>query len=164
MKPTFADADTWEKANLLMQPVFIRTVDNIRKQLETSTWKGSYREFPIWHEDVSPAIQAKVGLLQQELRSAEPQAVAAIEDALADLPQPMPGYELILTKADRTIVVDIWDLCYRICFQNAAAVAEGVAAVVDETLLEEDSVDVDWAKLDAKTKVLVDAVFADCDD
>lgn len=164
MKPIFADAQSWEKANLLMQPVLIRTIDNIRKQLENSTWKGEYREFPIWPDEVSEETQAKVALLQQELRSAAPEAVDEIEDALAAMPQPMPGYELILSQTGReSVVINIWELCYRICFTNAAAIADGTAVQVDESLLEAETQEVDWTQLDSKTQRLVAEVFAQCD-
>jgi hypothetical protein len=163
IKPTFADAQSWETANLLMQPVLIRTIDNIRKQLENSTWQGEYREFPIWPDDVAAETQAKVALLQQELRSAPPEAVDEIEDALATMPQPMPGYELILSQTGReSVVINVWELCYRICFSNAVAMANGAAAEVDLSLLEPDTQAVDWNRLDEKTQRLVAEVFEQC--
>ena len=44
MKPQFKTPLAWEQAQLLMQPALIRVLDNIRKQLDASTWKGSYQE------------------------------------------------------------------------------------------------------------------------
>lgn len=44
MKPQFKDSQAWHQAELLMQPSLIRVIDNIRKQLETSPWQGSYEE------------------------------------------------------------------------------------------------------------------------
>jgi hypothetical protein len=44
MKPKFKNTLAWEQAQLLMQPAFIRVMDNIRKQLEESAWKASYQE------------------------------------------------------------------------------------------------------------------------
>jgi hypothetical protein len=47
MKPKFKDTRAWDQAQLLMQPIFIRLVDNIRKKLDDSTWKGTYEELQI---------------------------------------------------------------------------------------------------------------------
>ncbi len=44
MNPKFKDITAWEQAQLLMQPAFIRVLDNLRKQLENSLWKGTYTE------------------------------------------------------------------------------------------------------------------------
>ncbi len=42
--PKFQNTLAWEQAQLLMQPIYIRVVDNIRKQLEVSSWRGTYTE------------------------------------------------------------------------------------------------------------------------
>jgi hypothetical protein len=44
MKPTFKNATDWEKAEILMQPAFIRVMDNLRKQLEKSNLVATYEE------------------------------------------------------------------------------------------------------------------------
>ncbi|MCT7986001.1 hypothetical protein NG796_22235 [Laspinema sp. A4] len=44
MKPTFKDTLAWQQAEILMQPALIRVLDNIRKQLEDSTWEGTYED------------------------------------------------------------------------------------------------------------------------
>lgn len=44
MKPKFKDMVAWQQAELLMQPALIRIVDQIRKHLEQSTWKATYRD------------------------------------------------------------------------------------------------------------------------
>ena len=72
MNPKFKDITAWEQAQLLMQPAFIRVLDNLRKQLENSLWKGTYTE---------------------------------IQD-------PYPSYLLCLTYLDRSVTVNIWELCF----------------------------------------------------
>jgi hypothetical protein len=42
MKPKFKDTLAWQQAELLMQPAFIRILDQVRKQLEQTTWKATY--------------------------------------------------------------------------------------------------------------------------
>ncbi len=44
MKPTFKNTTDWEKAEMLMQPVFIRVMDNLRKQLEKTNLVATYEE------------------------------------------------------------------------------------------------------------------------
>ena len=44
MKPKFKDINAWEQAQLLMQPAFIRVVDNLGKQVALSVWEASYQE------------------------------------------------------------------------------------------------------------------------
>jgi hypothetical protein len=166
VKPKFADSESWQKADMLMQPALIRTIDNIRKRLESeTTWQGEYREFPIWPEGVTEETQAKLALLQQELKTATPEQVDAIEDALAQIPRSMPGYELVLThpqQVDAPVVVNLWELCYRVCFLNPDAVIAGTEVVqVDEGLIEADTQEVDWPQIDKKSHAIVDAIFAE---
>lgn len=44
MQPKFKDSLSYEKAQLLMQPVFIRVIDNIRKETELSQFQTTYEE------------------------------------------------------------------------------------------------------------------------
>ncbi|EAZ88345.1 hypothetical protein CY0110_20980, partial [Crocosphaera chwakensis CCY0110] len=44
MKPTFQNATDWDKAEILMQPAFIRVMDNLRKQIEKSNLVATYEE------------------------------------------------------------------------------------------------------------------------
>ena len=64
MKPQFKTRPAWDKAQLLMQPAFIRILDNIRKQLEKSRWKGSFK-------DVTHPIPGYLLCLTQGDRSVE---------------------------------------------------------------------------------------------
>jgi hypothetical protein len=121
MKPKFKNALDWEQAQLLMQPAFIRVVDNLRKQLDESEWQGTY----------------------QEIQS------------------PYPGYLLCLTRRDRSVNVDIWDLCFQICFleYNPSQTQESQAVEIDTSLIEETG-DVDWQRLETKAQQLVKQIFA----
>jgi hypothetical protein len=49
MLPKFANELAWQQADFLMQPVYIRVIDRIRQQSETSTWQVSYEEVQIPH-------------------------------------------------------------------------------------------------------------------
>ncbi|MGF1537660.1 MAG: hypothetical protein ACFB4J_14430 [Elainellaceae cyanobacterium] len=156
MTPRFATADAWEQANLLMQPAFIRVVDNLRKQLERSPWQGAYRDVLVWPEGTEEAERRRVLHLQEALKAASSAEVADIQASLSQMPQPYPGYELCLTQGEQEVTVELWQLCYRICFLNYG---EGAAAVVDAELIDEVG-DVDWPQLDAKAKLLIEEIFA----
>ncbi len=49
MKPKFRDRTNWDRAELLMQPIYIRVTDNIRKYLEQSGqgWAESFVEVEV---------------------------------------------------------------------------------------------------------------------
>ena len=158
-RPKFANSQAWEQANLLIQPALIRLVDHIRKHLEDSTCKGSYREFSIWSEDVPPATRTQVEQLLQELRTATPERVDAIEDTLAQLPTPIPAYELCLEQDDRSLTVNLLDLCYDVCCLNVESLPPGASLEIDPTLLDATG-DVDWQQLDLKAQQVVGQIFA----
>ncbi len=160
--PKFADIRAWEQAELLMQPVFIRVLDNIRKQLEQSTWQGTYEETPIWPEGIPAETQEIVTQLQQQLATAPPGEVEEIEEQLARLPSPQMSYILCLKKGERQITIDIWQLCYQICFRNYSPVLNSLdkdlVVEVDTSLIDETG-DVDWLRLDEKAKQLIEQIF-----
>ncbi|MGB3405567.1 MAG: hypothetical protein WBA77_22990 [Microcoleaceae cyanobacterium] len=118
MKPKIKDAIAWKQAELLMQPALIRVLDNIRKQLEDSPWKGTYEQIQIPH----------------------------------------PGYRLNLTCNDGTRSVDVWDLCYQVCFleyEPTHAAEESREVEIDSSLIDSDTGEVDWKQLDDKAKHIV---------
>jgi hypothetical protein len=161
--PKFADIRAWEQADLLMQPVFIRVLDNIRKQLEQSNWQGTYRDTPIWPEGVSEETKAQVMQLQQQLVKASPNEAEAIEEQLARLPRPHPSYVLCLQRGDRQITVDLWQLCYQVCFRNYSpilnALDQDMIVEIDLSLID-DNGEVDWLRLDTKAKHLIEQIFS----
>jgi len=120
MTPKFKTLEAWEQAEILMQPAFIRVIDNIRKELDVSVWRGSYEE----------------------------------------LDTPYPGYLLCLTYEERSVKVDIWELCFQVCFQDyIPSDPDGQEVTVDSSLLEREGA-VDWHSLESKAQKLVKQVFA----
>lgn len=128
MKPKFKTLLAWEQAQVLMQPAFIRVIDNIRKELENTSWKGTYQEIQF----------------------------------------PYPGYKLYLTQNNQSIIVDIWELCYQVCFldYNFTASLEETEnsdfnqEVEIDTILLDDTGNVDWQGLETKAQRVVKRVFA----
>lgn len=158
MTPKFADMTTWHQAELLMQPTFIRLIDNIRKQLEQSQWKGTYRDVALWAEEVPLEVRETVAQLQQQLKTASPTQAAEIEVTLAHLPAPFPGYYLRLDQNDRQVEVDLWELCYQICFEDYSMGNDRQPVAVDTSLID-DLGEVDWHRLDDKARQVVEQVF-----
>ena len=167
--PKFQDLATWQQAEVLMQPAFIRLIDNLRKQLEQSTWKGTYEDIPVWADAVSADVKFRVTQLQAELKTASAEEAIAIESALAQLPSPSPGYQLHLQQQEQTVTVDLWNLCYEICFQDydaASGTSHALESIdsnqgvkIDLTLFDEAG-DVDWNCLDRKAQQIVERMFA----
>jgi hypothetical protein len=161
--PKFANSTAWQQAELLMQPAFIRVIDNIGKQLEQSTWKGTYKDIQVWTHGIPKEVQLQVLHLQQQLMTASPDEAEQIQQKLDQLPHPYPGYQLCLEKGDRSITVDIWQLCYQICLRNYSSVLdaldENLIAEIDTSLID-DTGDVDWLRLDTKAKQLIDQIFS----
>ncbi len=128
MKPKFKTRLAWEQAQVLMQPALIRILDNLRKQLEESEWKGSYKE----------------------------------------VTNPIPGYHLCLTCQERSLEVDIWQLCYQVCFQNYDALPDNLFSEDDQSVHEVEidtrlidaMGEVDWQLIEAKAQNSVRELFA----
>lgn len=170
--PKFGDIGTWQQAEQLMQPVFIRLIDNLRKQLEQSDWRGTYEDVLDWPENTSEADKERVRDLRSQLEAApSPEAVAEIEQTLSTLPTPYPGYLLRLSHQDQQHTIDLWELCYRICFrdydvESGTSRSRGFGqpqsqSVEVDTSLFNSAGEVDWNRLDEKTQRIVAQAFAD---
>lgn len=160
--PKFADAIAWQQAEMLMQPVFIRVIDNIRKALDTSSWRGTYEQTPIWPADVDEATKARVMELQHHLKTARPEEVPVLEETLMQYPQPQFLYRLLLQKNTQNFTIDLWQLCYQICFRNYNPVVDltdEITVEVDTSLIELETGEVDWNRLDDKAKQVIEQIF-----
>lgn len=162
MPPKITNTVVWQQAELLMQPAFIRVIDHIGKQLEESDWKGTYKDVLIWPSETTEETKAIVTALLQQKESAAPQDLPGIEQTLSRLSQPYPGYYLCLQRQEQLYQVDLWELCYQVCFRHYSLEEnESVANAVEiDTSLIDETGDVDWARLDAKAGELVQQVFA----
>jgi hypothetical protein len=123
MKPKFATELAWQQAELLMQPAYIRLVDQIRRQTEAND---------------------------------------EIQVSYIEVTEPYPSNLLCLTKGDQELQVDIWELCFQVCFTNFEEIRQNPqqTAQIDENLFDPDSAEVDWTKLDNKAQAVVAQVFA----
>ena len=157
MPPKISNSVAWQQAELLMQPAFIRVVDNLRKLLDVSSWTGTYHDVLIWPASTTDEIKVLVTELLQAMETATPQEADEIRETLTRLPMPHPGYHLCLQRQDQQISIDLWELCYQVCFRKYIPGDETVN--IDTSLIDETG-NVDWQSLDNKTKELVEQVFA----
>ncbi len=163
MKPQIKSLETWNKAELLLQPSFIRLLDNFRKTLETSDWQSHYENIATWPDGTTEAQKAQYEELIEKLEHAKPAEVAEVEDLLAQIPEPAMAYELQLSRgeeAQRQVqTFDMWQLCYQVCFRNyIPGVPDTSQAVdIDEALLNAEG-EVDWDALDGKVKAIVEGI------
>lgn len=161
MPPKINNTVVWQQAELLMQPAFIRVIDHIGKQLEESDWKGTYQDVLIWPTDTTEETKAIVTQLLQQKESATAEDLADIEQTLSQLGQPYPGYYLCLQRQEQQVKVDLWELCYQVCFRHYSPLDNqfgGNVAEIDTSLIDETG-DVDWSRLDAKAVAIVGQVF-----
>ncbi|MDZ8110167.1 MAG: hypothetical protein RM338_31845 [Nostoc sp. DedQUE12a] len=157
MPPKITNSVAWQQAETLMQPAFIRVIDNIRKQLDESSWTGTYHDVLIWPPNTTDEIKALVTQLLQAMETATPEEADEIRQTLTRLPMPHPGYHLLLQRQQQQASIDLWELCYQVCFIEYNPQEE--AANIDTSLIDELG-EVDWLRLDAKAKQLVEEAFA----
>ncbi|NDJ24259.1 hypothetical protein GS682_21935 [Nostoc sp. B(2019)] len=157
MPPRITNPVAWQQAEILMQPAFIRVVDNLRKLLDASNWTGTYHDVLIWPPNTTDELKALVTRLLQEMETATPEEAENIKETLARLPMPHPGYHLRLQRQGQEVSIDLWELCYQMCFLEYDPDNEAVN--IDTSLMDEFG-EVDWQRLDAKAKELVEQAFA----
>ena len=76
---------------------------------------------------------------------------------------PLPGYQLNLQHNGQQVIVDIWELCYQVCFKNypsTHATDESLEVEIDTRLIENETGDVDWQCLEDKAHDIVKQLFA----
>lgn len=170
--PQISDLVTWNQAERLMQPAFIRLIDNFRKGIESSTWKSHYEDLQDWPEGTTEAQKRRWEVLTSQLETPAPVDEAAIAAELGKLPQPRLSYHLHLEKGPHSVQLDLWQLCYQVCFRNDASISlpprtsegselatQSRSVAIDESLLTADG-EVDWVQLDLKVKGIVHQILA----
>jgi len=164
MLPRITDPTIWQKAELLMQPAFIRIIDNIRQQLDSSSWQGTYHDVLIWPSGITDETKIQVTQLLQAMETASPEQIEEIRATLHNLPIPHPGYHLHLQRQEHQVSLDLWDLCYQVCFVNYnredQEEPKNSEVTIDSSLIDQLG-NVDWHQLENKTKRLIQQAFAD---
>lgn len=156
--PTFATPEDRAQVEQLMQPALIRVIDNLRKQLDEVDWRGDYEEELVWPVGTTDSQKQEYVELQKQLHGVPTEEHDRVSSLMSALPQPSPLYTLRLTKKgvdDQTL--DVWALCYQVCAVEYEADLD-LPIQSDKRLLDRSG-EVDWRKLDDKTKTLVEGIF-----
>lgn len=80
-----------------------------------------------------------------------------------DVQTPIPGYQLCLEHNGASVCVDVWELCYQVCFRDYSPThteRENQEVEIDTRLIDETG-DVDWQYLDTKAQKLVERIFTE---
>ncbi len=141
MKPKFATEQAWQQAEILMQPAYIRLVDQIRRQTEENE-----SEILVSYEEVTTPYPSNLLCLQPKVNASNPDHIDT-------------------NQAQPLLKVDIWDLCFQVCFENYEPIAAETAqteqlVAIDLSLFAPHTQEVDWSKLDNKAQVAINQVFA----
>jgi len=78
-----------------------------------------------------------------------------------EVQDPYPGYVLCLKHQGEEVQVNLWELCFRICFIEYAMTHspyESQEVEIDTSLIE-DTGDVNWTRLEEKTKQVITDLF-----
>lgn len=75
-----------------------------------------------------------------------------------EITEPIPGYQLTLTNSDVTVIVNIWELCFKVCFQDYQP-SSALEVKIDHSLIDETGLEVDWQSLETKAQYHVNQVF-----
>ncbi len=164
MKPQINDLKTWNQAELLLQPAFIRLIDNFRKAVKTTDWDSRYEDLQDWPEEATEAQKARWADLSALLESTQPVDIEAIEAELQSLPTPELSYRLNLERGEQQVQFDLWQLCYQVCFQAyvpglPSDVGNDTQPVeIDDRLLDNQG-EVDWVALDKKVQNITEQIM-----
>jgi hypothetical protein len=135
-----------------MQPTLIRVIDNLRKHIETTDWQSTYVEQVLWPVSATEDQKQQVQAIAASLETASPEQADQLRQQLSTLPSPVPAYQLQLSRNGDTLVLDVWQLCFQVCFVDYVV---NSPAQVDRDLLDIDN-EVNWITLDEKAKRLVE--------
>ena len=70
-----------------------------------------------------------------------------------EVQDPFPGYRLELEHNGQHVSLDIWELCYQICFQNyylTHTTQESFEVEIDISLIDQEIGDINWQNLENK--------------
>ncbi len=76
--------------------------------------------------------------------------------------EPIPGYQLSLSRSEVKVIVDIWELCFQICFLDYQP-SRDQEVQIDPSLIDETG-QLDWQSLENKAQYLVNQVFLNLPD
>lgn len=121
--------------------------------------KPKFKDTLAWQQAellMQPALIRILGQVSKQLEQTTWKAT------YRDVQTPLPGYELCLERNGISVCVDLWELCFQVCFRNYTPIhsdLETQEVEIDTNLIDETG-DVDWQALDTKAQRFVEDVFA----
>lgn len=110
---------------------------------------------------MQPAMLRVVDNIRKELESSNWQG------NYREVTKPIPGYHLCLTSGKHQIEIDVWELCYQVCFQEYHPIQNifsedesGTCEIEIDTRLIDDIGEIDWQLLESKAQQAVRNIFA----
>jgi hypothetical protein len=142
--PDTSSIEYWQSAIQLFQPALIRLLDQLRGQLAEGGWQSRYETHEIWPDPPLPV---------DEEDEPTPQILYLLH--LSQPAQPPKGDAV-------TFRVNLWELCYQICFQDYQPQVERdyiadfqPGQVQPDINLLDATGGVDWHALDHKAHAVV---------
>lgn len=111
---------------------------------------------------MQPALIRVVDNLGKQLEASEWQGT------YQEVSSPYPGHQLCLSRHEQILTLDLWDLCFQVCFLDYHPqpwISENndhqreFTVTIDSSLFNQEG-EVDWNQLDHKTQVIVGKLFA----
>ncbi len=131
MKPKFVNEQAWQQAEILMQPAYIRLVDQIRQQTEANE-----QDIQVSYEEITTPYPSNLLCLQPK------------------------GSKSHNSKSLRVDIWDLcFQVCF-INYEPLPADQMEQLVAIDVSLFNPDSQEIDWTKLDLKAQSAVRQVFA----
>lgn len=111
---------------------------------------------------MQPALIRIIDNLRKELEESD------WEGTYKEVTYPFPGYHLCLTHQKRSLEIDIWQLCYQVCFNDYSFLLDNIFSQDDQstqeveidTRLLNEMGEVDWQLIEAKAQNSVRELFA----
>ncbi|MEY2985239.1 MAG: hypothetical protein RLZZ568_1856 [Cyanobacteriota bacterium] len=126
--------------------------------------KPQFATAAIWEQAdclMQPALIRTIDQLRQALETLPWRShYEAIQD-------PIPGHQLVLENGDRLYRINLWDLCFQVCFvnyrprpfvDNLPDNYEPFWVEIDQTLFCETTID--WTALDQKAQTCIQRMIA----
>jgi hypothetical protein len=126
--------------------------------------KPTFKNTLAWEQAqvlMQPAMLRVIDNIRKEIENSRWQGT------YKEVTAPIPGYHLCLTSSNYQIEIDIWELCYQVCFQEYEPIQhifsqenEAAYPVEIDTRLLDDLGEVDWQLLESKAQQSVRKVFS----
>ena len=80
-----------------------------------------------------------------------------------EVQEPLPGHQLSLTHEDTSVTINIWDICFKVCFidyqfSSNQLSQDSIMVEIDNNLFNEDK-QINWQHLKTKTEKTIQTII-----